>query len=248
MSKVTMWRSRWRCVIKPAYSVSFLLSINIFVWQNVLYFPKDLRIDVRWISGQNSNKIHVIYADIRNPFLTETCSLLRSPDSVVSIMTGWTVRGSNFGRGYIFYLLQNHPYRPWDPPILLFKGYRGLSRGVKRPGREVDYRSHLVSSLRMSGAIPLYAYTAWTGDKPDFLHAACWFYNKIRFFLAVLLFYSSSRRWTSFNGKSFGLLNDLFPFPSILDAGNPVFNLHLANILFHVILPSVLGSSLWSFG
>ena len=38
MSKVTMWRSRWRCVIKPAYSFSFLLSINIFVWQNVLYF------------------------------------------------------------------------------------------------------------------------------------------------------------------------------------------------------------------
>ena len=33
-----MWRSRWRCVIKPAYSFSFLLSINIFVWQNVLYF------------------------------------------------------------------------------------------------------------------------------------------------------------------------------------------------------------------
>ena len=28
-------------MIKPAYSVSFLLSINIFVWQNVLYFPKD---------------------------------------------------------------------------------------------------------------------------------------------------------------------------------------------------------------
>ena len=29
---------------KPAYSISFLLSINIFVWQNVLYFPNDLRI------------------------------------------------------------------------------------------------------------------------------------------------------------------------------------------------------------
>ena len=25
-------------MIKPAYSVSFLLSTNIFVWQNVLYF------------------------------------------------------------------------------------------------------------------------------------------------------------------------------------------------------------------
>ena len=44
MSKVTMWRSRWRCVIKPAYAFSFLLSINIFVWQNVLYFLDSPRI------------------------------------------------------------------------------------------------------------------------------------------------------------------------------------------------------------
>jgi len=44
--------------------------------------------------------------------------------------------------------------------------------------------------------------------------------------------------------ESFVLLNDIFPFPLILDAGYPVFNLYLANILFDVILPSVLGSSL----
>ena len=44
--------------------------------------------------------------------------------------------------------------------------------------------------------------------------------------------------------ESFRLLNDIFPFPSILDAGYPVFSLHLANILFDAILPSVLGSSL----
>jgi hypothetical protein len=44
--------------------------------------------------------------------------------------------------------------------------------------------------------------------------------------------------------ETFGLLNDIFPFPSILDAGYPVLNLNLANILFDVILPSVLGSSL----
>ena len=30
-------------MIKPAYSVSFLLSINIYVCQNGLYFPKDSR-------------------------------------------------------------------------------------------------------------------------------------------------------------------------------------------------------------
>jgi hypothetical protein len=45
--------------------------------------------------------------------------------------------------------------------------------------------------------------------------------------------------------ENFGLLNDLFPLPSILDA---VFDLHLAAVLCDVILPSVLGSSLSSFG
>ena len=42
--------------------------------------------------------------------------------------------------------------------------------------------------------------------------------------------------------ESFGLLNDLFRLPSILDAGYPVFYLHLADILCDVILPFVLGS------
>jgi hypothetical protein len=34
--------------------------------------------------------------------------------------------------------------------------------------------------------------------------------------------------------QSFGLLNDLFPLSSILDAGYPVFYLHLADVLFDV--------------
>jgi hypothetical protein len=45
--------------------------------------------------------------------------------------------------------------------------------------------------------------------------------------------------------ESFGLLNDLLlPFLSILDASCPIFDLHLANVLFDVILPSALGFSL----
>jgi len=44
--------------------------------------------------------------------------------------------------------------------------------------------------------------------------------------------------------ESFGLLNDFFPFPSTLDAGYPVLDLHLADVLFDVVLPSALGSSL----
>ena len=41
--------------------------------------------------------------------------------------------------------------------------------------------------------------------------------------------------------ESYGLLNDIFPFSSIHDADYPIFNLHLANVLFDVILLSVLG-------
>ena len=45
--------------------------------------------------------------------------------------------------------------------------------------------------------------------------------------------------------ESFDLLNDLLlPFLSILDASCPTFDLLLANVLFDIILPSVLGSSL----
>jgi len=44
--------------------------------------------------------------------------------------------------------------------------------------------------------------------------------------------------------ESYGLLKDIFPRPSILDGGYPSFNLLLANVLFYVILPSVLRSSL----
>jgi hypothetical protein len=59
----------------------------------------------------------------------------------------------------------------------------------------------------------------------------------------VLLFFFFFQA-INFLVESFGLLNDLFPFSSILDAGYPVFDLHLADVLFNVILPSLFGSSL----
>jgi hypothetical protein len=36
--------------------------------------------------------------------------------------------------------------------------------------------------------------------------------------------------------ESFGRFNDLFPFPSILDSGCSGFDLHLADVMFDVIL------------
>ena len=44
MSKVTIWKSRQRCVSQLVYSISVLLLKNILVWRNVLYFMDGLRI------------------------------------------------------------------------------------------------------------------------------------------------------------------------------------------------------------
>ena len=54
-------------MIKPAYSVSFLLSINIFVWQNVLYFLDAPR---RFLAlGKNSHIMKTIKLFIGFPFV-----------------------------------------------------------------------------------------------------------------------------------------------------------------------------------
>jgi hypothetical protein len=45
--------------------------------------------------------------------------------------TGWTVRGSNSGRGEIF---RSRPDRPWGPPSLLYNGYRISFPGGKAAG------------------------------------------------------------------------------------------------------------------
>jgi hypothetical protein len=63
-----------------------------------------------------------------------------------------------------------------------------------------------------------------------------------RTFQAVLIFFFFKA--LNFLVESFGLFNDLFPFPSILDTGYPVFDLYMTDVLFDVVLPSVLGSSL----
>jgi hypothetical protein len=70
--------------------------------------------------------------------------------------------------------------------------------------------------------------------KPNLLLLPLFLHLLLLFFLLQAL---------NFLAESFGLLNDLFPFLPILDADHPVFDLHLANVLFNVILPSVLGSS-----
>ena len=47
------------------------------------------------------------------------------------------------------------PDRPWDPPSLLYNGYRVFPGGKERPGRDADHSPLLVPWTRKSRAIPL---------------------------------------------------------------------------------------------
>jgi hypothetical protein len=55
--------------------------------------------------------------------------------SVQRLATGWTVRGSNPCGSAIFRIC---PDRPWNPPSLLYNGYRVFPGGKERPGRDAD--------------------------------------------------------------------------------------------------------------
>jgi hypothetical protein len=46
--------------------------------------------------------------------------------------------------------------------------------------------------------------------------------------------------------RSFGLLNEFFPFGSVSDAVLPVTYYHVCYITFNIILPPMFGSSVWS--
>jgi hypothetical protein len=75
------------------------------------------------------------------------------PGSVVGIATayGWTIRGSNPGGGEIF---RTCPDRSWDPPSLLYNGYRVFPGGKVRPGRDAD--TSPPSSAEVKNRVELY--------------------------------------------------------------------------------------------
>ena len=55
--------------------------------------------------------------------------------SVQRLATGWTFRGSNPGGDEIF---RTCPGRPWEPPGLLYNGYRVFPAGIVWSGRDAD--------------------------------------------------------------------------------------------------------------
>ena len=74
--------------------------------------------------------------------------------SVQRLIMGWTVRGSNPGKGEVF---RTRPDRPWGPPSLLYNGYRVPFPGVKRPERGVNHPPP--SSAEVNERVELYLYS-----------------------------------------------------------------------------------------
>jgi hypothetical protein len=69
---------------------------------------------------------------------------LSSSVDIATVLTGWTVRGSNPSVGDI---CRAHPDRLCGPPSYLFM-YRGFFPAVKWPGREVNHSSPSVAEVK----------------------------------------------------------------------------------------------------
>jgi len=82
----------------------------------------------------------------------------------VHLPTGWTVRGLNSERGEIFL---TRPERSWDPPKLLYNGYRVIS-GDRTVGAWLNHPYSLpaprVKSIVMP-LLPLLAFMACFGSE-----------------------------------------------------------------------------------
>jgi hypothetical protein len=73
--------------------------------------------------------------------------------SQYSDITGWTVRGSNPGRGNIF---RARPDRSWGPRSLLYNGYRVILWG--KPAVRLPLSTHLPYSAEIKEGVELYLY------------------------------------------------------------------------------------------
>ena len=109
-------------------------------------------------------------------FFCDSYKLRGSRGNAVGIATilraGWAGVQIPVGARDIL-LLQNVQSGPWGSPSLQLNVYRGSLLEVKRPGREINNSPHLMSRLRMIGAIPalpLYAYAFVTWPRESLLY------------------------------------------------------------------------------
>ena len=102
---------------KPCHFTNFASPAPIYSRHSIKYCTNDIPIEstqLKWWVG-----LHMCWV----------------AQSVQRLATGWTVRESNPSGGEIF---RTCPDQPWNPPSLLYIGYRVFPGGKERPGREAD--------------------------------------------------------------------------------------------------------------
>ena len=86
--------------------------------------------------------------------------------------TGWTIRGSNPGRGERFFSSPKYWCRLWGQLNFLFCWYWPTFPRVERPGREIYHFRALERRLRLraaSAVLHAYVLVAWTGTVLPFV-------------------------------------------------------------------------------
>jgi len=86
--------------------------------------------------------------------LSHTCG----PVSVVGIATGYGLDGPGI-KSRCSEIFRSCPDWPWDPPSLLYNGYRVFPGGKERPGRDADPSSP--SSAVGHERVELYLYSPY---------------------------------------------------------------------------------------
>jgi hypothetical protein len=79
--------------------------------------------------------------------LVTTVIQMLNTDRISVVDAGWTVWGSNTGRGKGFFSCETLG-RLWDPHNLLLNVYNGPFSGIKRTGREVDHSRPSMTKVR----------------------------------------------------------------------------------------------------
>jgi hypothetical protein len=97
--------------------------------KKIIYWTQN----VFWFSLQILSEPYLILKIIKRAIIIRWAAIAQS---VWRLAIGWTGRGSNPGGGEIF---RTCPDRPWDPPSLLYNGYRVFPGGKVRPGRGVGH-------------------------------------------------------------------------------------------------------------
>jgi hypothetical protein len=125
----------------------------------LLLFPQPvLATDVFWILqcnavGVNIKKIAILVRRLdRNSHLNDGVNR----DSVVGVATRYELDGTGIESRWRR-IFRTRPYRPWDPPHLLYNGYRVSLEGVYLPGRGVHHP--LPSSAEAKERVELYLYS-----------------------------------------------------------------------------------------